>query len=216
MAQLSHLDVVPRLLAVAASQTARLFNVSDLASPFQVSRPTIRDYLVLLERIFVLELLPPWHTNQLSRLVKTPKLHLSDTGLASAVLGLDVAALAKDRDLLGRLLETFVVGELRRQSSWADAASVTFHHFRDRDGLEVDLILERNGREIAGVEVKASGTVTDADFRALRHLRDSLGERFRSGVVLYDGDRSLSFGGRMYAVPIRALWADSVSVGRRE
>ena len=82
LSRISTLDALPRLLTLAAAQTARLLNVSDLAAPFHLSRPTIRDYVTLLERVFLLETLPPWHSNRLSRLVKTPKLHLGDAGLA--------------------------------------------------------------------------------------------------------------------------------------
>ena len=82
-------------------------------SPFGLSRPTIRDYVTLLERVFLLERLPPWHSNRLSRLVKTPKLHFGDTGLACALLGATATALTADRTLLGPLLETFVFQELR-------------------------------------------------------------------------------------------------------
>ena len=204
LARISSLDVLPRLLALAASQTARLINISDLASPFQLSRPTIRDYVTLLERVFLLEELPPWHSNRLSRLIKAPKLHLCDTGIACALLGLDAAALWEDRATLGQLLETFVFQELRRQASWHEE-EIRFHHYRDKDNAEVDIVVEGAGR-VAGVEVKASATVTAADFRGLRKLRDAAGKRFAAGVVLYDGETGASFGDGMYAVPIRTLW----------
>jgi predicted AAA+ superfamily ATPase len=205
LARIASLDVLPRLLTFAAGQTARLINVSDLAAPFQLSRPTIREYVTLLERIFLLEELPPWHSNRLSRLIKTPKLHLTDTGVACALLGLDAAALSADRSTLGQLLETFVVQELKRHASWRDD-DVRFHHLRDKDGVEVDLVIEQGGRALAAVEVKASATVIEADFRALRKLRDTSGRRFICGVVLYDGEASVGFGDRLFAVPIRALW----------
>jgi uncharacterized protein len=205
LARIASLDALPRLLELAAGQTARLINVSELASPFQLSRPTIRDYITLLERVFLLEELPPWHNNRLSRLIKTPKLHLTDTGLCCALLGLDAAALAHDRNTLGQLLETFVYQELRRQASWRDD-DIRFHHFRDKDGAEVDIVLERGAREVVGVEVKASATVTGSDFRGLRKLAGAAGQRFVAGVVMYDGEASVSFGDRLYAVPIRALW----------
>ena len=205
LARIASLDVLPRLLTLAAGQTARLLNVSDLAAPFQVSRPTIRDYVTLLERIFLLEELPPWHSNRLSRLIKTPKLHLTDTGVACALLGLDDAALADDRGTLGQLLETFVLQELKRQASWRDD-DVRFHHFRDKDGVEVDLVMEQGGGALAAVEVKASATVAAADFRGIRKLRDAVGKRFTTGVVLYDGESSVPFGDGLFAVPIRALW----------
>ena len=167
MVRIRSLDILPRLLGAAASQTARLFNLADLAAPFQVSRPTIGDYVTLLERLFLLERLPSWHSNRLSRLVKSPKLHVADAGLAAALLGADTGVLKADRTLLGQLLETFVFQELRRQASWHDAPTA-FFHFRDKDGVEVDIVVERGPRAVAGVEVKAAATVTRTDFRGLR------------------------------------------------
>ncbi len=205
LARIGALDVLPRLLEFAAGQTARLLNVSELSGPFQVSRPTIRDYLTLLERVFLLETLPPWHVRHLSRLVKTPKVHLGDTGLASALLRLDASALHKNRPLLGQLLETFVFQELRRQASW-EAEPITFHHFRDRDDYEVDIVLEQGLQVLAGVEVKASGTIRESDFRGLRKFKEIAGERFTCGVVLYDGEVLVRFAADLFAVPLRALW----------
>ena len=205
LSRIHSLDALPRLLKLAAAQTAQLFNASDLATPFQLSRPTIADYVTLLERVFLLERLPPWHSNRLSRLVKTPKLHLGDTGLACALLGVDATTLAADRTLLGHVLETFVFQELRRQDSWAESPA-DFLHYRDRDGVEVDLVIERGTRALAGVEVKAAATATARDFRGLEKLRDATGERFAAGVLLYDGQATLSFGDRLFAVPISALW----------
>ncbi|AEG94392.1 conserved hypothetical protein [Ramlibacter tataouinensis TTB310] len=205
LARISALDALPRLLEFAAAQTARLFNLSELAGPFQLSRPTIRDYLILLERLFLLETLPPWHLRQLPRLVKTPKIHLGDTGLACALLRVDAAEVYQDRTLLGQLAETFVFQELRRQASW-QPQPVAFHHFRDRDDHEVDIVLERGPQELAGVEVKASSTVREADFRGLRKLREVAGPRWRCGIVMYDGDAVLRFGPDLLAVPMAALW----------
>ena len=205
LARISSLDALPRLLALAAAQTTRLLNVSDLAAPFRLSRPTIGDYVTMLERVFLLERLPPWHSNRLSRLIKTPKMHVGDTGLACALLGTDAAALAADRPLLGQLLETFVFQELRRQASWHQDP-LGFCHYRDKDGAEVDVVIERGAHALAGIEVKAGATVTPADFRGLRKLRGAIGPRFASGVVLYDGETTAGFGDRLFAVPVRALW----------
>jgi hypothetical protein len=207
LARIASLDTLPRLLKLAASQTARLINISDLGAPLQLSRPTIRDYVTLLEGVFLLEEVPPWHSNRLSRLIKTPKLHVGDTGIACALLGRDAAALWEDRALLGQMLETFVYQELRRQASWQED-EIRIHHFRDRDGFEVDLVLERSGGELAGVEVKAGATVTAADFRGLQKLKDGTGKHFTAGVVLYDGEMAVSFGDGLYAVPHAALWTN--------
>ena len=193
------------MLALAAAQTARLFNLADFGSPFGLSRPTISDYVTLLERVFLIERLQPWHTNRLSRLVKTPKLHFVDTGLACAQLNLGAAELHGDRMRLGLLLETFVFQELRRQAACHEQPHA-FYHFRDRDGVEVDAVVERGPRAVVGVEVKAGGTVRESDFRGLRKLRQAAGERFFAGVVMYDGEMCVSFGDSLYAVPVRQLW----------
>ncbi|MCH9694155.1 MAG: ATP-binding protein [Gammaproteobacteria bacterium] len=205
LARIASLDVLPRLLTLIGRQTSRLLNISELAGPFQISRPTIRDYVTLLEKVFLVDELPPWHTNRLSRLVKTPKLHIGDTGLAAALLGVNAQDLAADRELLGQFLETFVYQELRRQSSGHED-DIRFHHFRDKDGYEVDLVLEKGTRQVAGVEVKAAASVSSSDFRGLRKLASAAGNRFAAGVILYDGDISVSFGDSLYAVPIRRLW----------
>ena len=133
MSRISSLDALRRLLAVAAAHTAQLLNVVGLAAPFQLSRPIIDDYITLLDRVFLLDRLPPWHSNRLSRLVKTPKLH---------------------------------------------DAPLTFFHFRDRDGVEAHMIIERGARQLVGVEVKAAATVTAADFSGLRKLKKVTGTRF--------------------------------------
>ena len=208
VARIHSLDALPRLLALAASHTAQLLNVSDLAAPFQMTRQTIHDYVTVLERVFLVDRLPPWHSNRLSRLVKAAKLHMSDTGLACALLGIDPVALSRERDRLGPLLETFVLQELRRQASW-HLDPIDFFHYRDRDGFEVDVVLERGSTAVAGIEVKAAASVNDADFRGLRKLREAAGRRFTAGVVLYDGTAATRFGDNLFALPLRSLWEDS-------
>jgi predicted AAA+ superfamily ATPase len=204
LARISALEALPRLLALAAGQTACLVNIYELAAPFQMTRPTIREYVTLLSRIFLLEELSPWHGNRMKRLIKTPKLHLGDTGLACTLLGLDAEMLWKDRAVFGRLLETFVYQELRRHASWQEE-TIIFSHFRDKDKVEIDVVMESDGR-VAGVEVKAAATVTNDDFKGLRKLQDAAQERFAAGVVLYDGGSVVPFGSNLYAVPISCLW----------
>ena len=210
ISRIRSLHTLPRLLTLAATQTAQLLNTTSLASSFQISRPTIQDYLTLLERMFILDTLPPWHNNRLRRLIKTPKLHLSDTGLACALQGVTVKDLQSNRTLLGNLLETFVFQELRRLASWHDADH-TFSHFRTRDGVEADIVIERGSQALAAIEVKAAATVKATDFRGLRTLREAVGHRFKAGVVLYDGENYVSFGKDLFAIPIRALWETNYS-----
>jgi hypothetical protein len=110
----------------------------------------------------------------------------------------------KDRAIFGRILETFVFQELRRQGSWHEE-TISFSHFRDKDKVEVDVIVESGGR-LAGVEVKAAATVTGDDFKGLRKLQEAAQKSFAAGVVLYDGEAVVPFGNRLYAVPISRLW----------
>jgi len=205
IAHIRSLDTLSVLLRSAAARTAQLLNLTDLATAFQQSRITIGDYLTLLEHIFLIERLLPWHNNSANRLIKTPKLHLGDTGLACGLLGFSAEVLDEDRTRLGPLLETFVYQELRRLASWHEHHH-EFFHFRNRDGAEVDIVIERGAHQIAGVEVKAAASVTAGDFKGLRKLKEICGDRFMGGVVLYDGEYSVSFGPKLYAIPLRWLW----------
>ncbi|MEA3231705.1 MAG: ATP-binding protein [Thermodesulfobacteriota bacterium] len=205
ISRIQRLDALPRLLSVAAENSAQLFNVSNLAAPFQVQRMTIRNYITLLEQIFLLDLLPPWHSNRVRRLIKTPKLHMGDTGLACAMMGVTSEGLKKDRALFGHLVETFVYQEVKRQAG-AHEETFRFYHFRDKDKAEVDMVIERGAHHIAGIEVKAGATVRSKDFRGLRKLQSGTGKRFICGLLLYDGETSVRFGDKLFALPIRTLW----------
>ena len=206
IARVTSTEALARLMQVAASHTASMLNVSELAAPFQLSRPTIDTYLSLLGQLFLVDELPAWHSNRLKRLVKTPKLHVTDTGLAAALTNVSADAVYRDRRLFGALLETFVYTELAKQASWRDDDPRLFH-LRDRDGVEVDIVVEAHDGVVAGVEVKAAATVGEEDFKGLKRLRDSLGERFACGVLLHDGDSVLPFGDRLFAMPVAQLWA---------
>ncbi len=117
---------------------------------------------------------------------------------------MNAEGLWEDRALFGQILETFIYQELRRQAGWQEDA-VLFSHFRDKDKVEVDFVLESGGR-LAGVEVKAASTVTGEDFKGLRKLQNAEEKRFVAGVVPYDGEAVVPFGNKLYAVPISSLW----------
>ena len=213
LARIQKLDILPSLLSMAAGQTARLFNASDLASPFSISRPTIREYLTLLEQLFLIEQLLPYHNNRISRLIKTPKLHMADTGLACSLLGLNSKTLWQDRQILGQLLETFVYQELRKYADWQELP-IKFSHFRNNNKVEVDIILEQ-GTKLAGVEVKASATVRASDFKGLNKLKQANEKSFCAGVVFYDGENIIPFGEKMVAVPISILTPQHTTIGHQ-
>jgi uncharacterized protein len=212
MTRMGNLDAIPKLLALAATQTARLTNLSEMASSFELSRPTVASYLALIERLFLIDYLPPWFSNRAKRLIKTPKLHFADTGLACSLLRCGAAELDQQRDLLGQMLETFVFGEISKQAG-ASPERIGLHYLRDKDGYEVDIVLQL-GNRYAGIEVKAGSSVGSGDFAGLRRLRELVGSRFHCGVVLYDGENVLPFGQGFLAVPLSSLWANTPTRSR--
>jgi uncharacterized protein len=149
--------------------------------------------------------LEPWFQNRLKRLVKTPKLHFLDAGLLAAVLGATAERIAKDRSIFGPVLETFVLSEIMKQIAWLDG-TYAVHHYRDKDQDEVDIVVENDRGALVGLEVKAAATVNTGDFKGLRKLAHASRNRFMLGVVLYDGESTVSFGERMFAAPISCLW----------
>lgn len=206
LARVDALHALPNLLKLLAARSAGLFNLSDVGRDARLPHSTLTRYLVLLEALFLVHRLPAWSANLGKRLVKAAKLHLGDSGLTCHLIGADAARFKQDPALFGKIVESFVVGELLKQASWSEP-QVALYHFRTAAGVEVDLILEQANGAIAGVEVKAKATVTPADFVGLQGLRDQLGKRFRAGVVVYTGDQTLPFGDKLWALPVENLWA---------
>ena len=195
-----------RLFQVLAHQSGRLTNFAQVGGQVGLDDKTARRYVVILEQIYVVRRLAPWYRNRLKRLVKTPKLHFLDSGLLAGTLGVTVEQVRDDRSLFGPLLETFVFSEIARQSSWIEEPCA-LHHYRDKDQDEVDIVAEMPGGSVVGIEVKASATVRADDFKGLRKLAAAVGADFRTGMVLYDGDKVVPFGGGLFAAPISTLWS---------
>jgi predicted AAA+ superfamily ATPase len=103
------------------------------------------------------------------------------------------------------MVETFVMMELARQLTWSTERAC-LHHYRTKDQLEVDAVLETPDGRVVAIEVKAGATVHTEDLAGLRHLNQRLGSRFIAGLVLYTGQQTLPFGDRLRAIPIDALW----------
>ncbi len=208
IADIASLTLLPRILAVLAARTANLLNVTGLAHDLVTPYATLTRYLVVLETTYLTARLPAWSGNLGTRAIKTPKVYVRDTGLAGHLLGLDAARLLGTDGggtILGALLETFVVMELMKHSSWSESRPALFH-FRTQARQEVDVVLEKRSGEIVGIEVKAAATVNAHDFKGLIALRDAAGERFHRGVVFYSGDTTVAFGENLFAVPLSFLW----------
>jgi uncharacterized protein len=207
MANIEGLTQMPRLLALIASRSSALLNVSDLARAIGIPHPTLNRYLALLEATFLVWRLPAWSNNLGSRLSKTPKLMISDTGLMASLLVLGQQRLLNDPNLTGIFFETFVANEFAKLASWS-AAQPSLFHFQVPQRGEVDLVLEGPGGDVVGIEVKAAASVGPSDFKGLNLLAQVTGKRFVRGVVLYTGERIVPFGDNLLAVPMSALWTE--------
>lgn len=194
-----------RLLELLSLRTAQLLNVASLCNELDLRRETIEHYFSVCERLFLVRRLRAWHTNRATRLIKAPKVHLVDSGLAATLAGITADDATAQRERFGHLLETFVVQQLIAQAGWT-APELEFSHYRDKDQVEVDLVISR-GREVWGVEVKAAATVTPADGAGLRRLAEQCGKHFRGGAVLHAGASTIKLAvENCLAVPLARLW----------
>jgi hypothetical protein len=199
---------LPTLIRLIAANTSGEMVTSRLAGDARMSVETVARYVALLELVGFVVRIPAWTPSLTSREKRHPKVVISDTGLACGVLGRRADGLGSPvSQLTGPMLETFVTMELIKQRGWAERQP-TIRHWRDRNGAEIDLIVEDDSGLVAGVEVKASSTVTSADVKHLRYLQDTLGQAFAAGIVLYLGERAVPLGDRIWALPISVLWAD--------
>ncbi len=194
-----------RLLELLALRSASLLNTNGLSRDLGLHRGTVDQYLSILERLFLVRLLPGWHRNTSKRLIKAPKIHLIDSGLAATLADLSAPDWLSRRDRMGHLLESFVVQQIHAQAAWTDP-DLRFWHYRDKDQVEVDLVMTR-GEKVWGVEVKASRSVDRNDGKGLDRLAAQCGADFQGGCVLYDGRDVLPIPGSPHlAVPLRMLW----------
>ncbi|MCI1748206.1 MAG: DUF4143 domain-containing protein [Acidipropionibacterium sp.] len=193
------------LIRLLAARSGNLLTPAALAGDLGIARGTAENYIALLEQVFLIKRLPAWTRNLSARATRTPKLYFVDSGIAADQLGQTDSSLRRFDSPLGGLLEGFVVSEIARQLSWSRTRAELFH-YRTKDQVEVDAILEdRRGRVVA-VEVKSASTVRSDDFRGINHLASRIGDDPVAGVVLYTGQQTLPFGPKKVAVPISALW----------
>jgi uncharacterized protein len=208
LSNLAHLDRLPDLLRLLAANTSGELVKARIANAAQIPATSIAPYFELLESLYLTHSLHAWGGNLTKRVTSHPKVSLLDTGLIARLNNVSPDALAPGAvsDLAGGLLESFVAAELRRQLVWAESPAELFH-FRDRDGAEVDIVIESQDRKVAGIEMKSSGSPDTSDFKHLKLLREKLGNRFQLGVVFYTGKAALPFGDRLVALPYSALWS---------
>lgn len=202
---IERLAEIPRLLRLCATRTGNELNVSSIANELGFPSRTVDGYLELLVQAFMIERIPAWSTNLSRKVVRRPKLVVTDTGLAAHLIGANHSTTDRVGGPFGQLLETFVANELRKQLTWSEQKP-SLWHFRDRDGAEVDLVLEHPDGRVVGIEVKATSSPSGDDLRGLRFLADRLGDRFHFGAVLHTAPEATRFGPKFAALPVSVLW----------
>lgn len=195
-----------RYFEALALSSAGLAEDKTLYDSAGIDRRTADAYERLLVNLWVLELVPAWLTNRLSRLVRSPKRYLVDPSLIAAALRLDVAAVMRDGDLLGRLLDSLVAAQLRPELALGPRRP-RMYHLREKNGRrEIDLVVELAADQVVAIEVKATAAPSPHDARHLSWLRDELGDRFVAGALLHTGPGRFALGRRIFALPIACIW----------
>ncbi len=197
------------LLYRYAAQTGQLLNMRGAARDVGLKQGTAENYTRLLETLFLIHRLPAWKATD-SGPVSRPKLYVVDSGVAGRLLRLTEERVRSGEPLFlkqyGHLLETFVLGEIRKMLSWMDGPS-TIGYWRNRRGNEVDIVVERPDDDaVIGIEVKSGARVAQDDWKGLRTFREEVGSRFHAGLVMYTGDMPYRLDDGIYAIPIDKLW----------
>ena len=196
-----------RYLEALAVNSAGVVEDKTLYEAVGIDRKTAVAYGQLLKNLLVLDVLPGWESNRLSRLTRLAKRYLVEPAVITTALRLDRAAVLRDGNLLGRLIDTFVAAQIRAELTIA-ASRPRWYHLRDKNGRhEIDLVIEFGGGRVAGIEIKAGAAPSRSDAKHLEWLRDELGERFVIGIVLHTGPRTFDLADRIIAAPISTIWA---------
>lgn len=188
-----------RLFALTALRTGRLLNLSDLSRETGLPFTTLRRYMNLLQVTYQIFLIPPYFSSLGKRLVKTPKLHFNDTGMACHLMGVQDWDLLERQGHAGALVETWVASELLKLLAVSNH-SFRLSFWRTRTGQEVDLLIER-GERVVAVEVKWGHRIDESDMKNLRQLEETLKEKLLFSVILYSGVETVPLNPKTLAMP---------------
>jgi len=203
LAQIGDEMMFLKFMTVAAAQTANLLNYQNMANSLGVALNTIKHWTSILLASGIVCLLEPYGSNILKRAVKTPKLYFIDTGLACYLARWRTAEQAANGAMNGALFETFVVSEIIKSYSNVGRRP-PLYFYRDRDGNEIDLLIEENGT-LYPIEVKLTGNVELKSIRHFSKLDDVPAMKRGTGCVVSMSDNLMYLDSRNYIVPVGLL-----------
>ena len=203
LAHIRNLDKFIKMYRLCMIRSGNIFHKNELQREAGLDNRTFDSYFAVMEHTYQIQKLQPFFKNQLKRLIKTPKIYATDTGILCHLLQVDSVEILERSHYKGDIIETFIYDELLKANS-AASKKAGLYYYRTTDKKEIDFILNF-GQKIIAIEIKASKTVSKSDFKHIYHLQKELPEIFDKGLVFYGGDTFLKLDDRMYAVPFGFL-----------
>lgn len=197
LSEIAHGHRMHALIRLLAARSRQLLVPGVLARDLGLTQPVVEQYLALLERVFLIHRIPAWSRRLNGRITKTAKVIFTDSGLAANILGQDEHALGRIGSPFGHLLEGFVGSKLARQLTWSHTRA-ELSHYRTKDKVEVNAVLEDHAGRAVAIEVKAAATFRAEDFLGIDHLAARLGDDLIVGIVLYTGRQMLPLARRSW------------------
>lgn len=199
-----------KFLSLVAGRVGQVLNRTEISTPLGVSVPTVSGWLGILEATYQIILVPPFFENFGKRLIKSPKIYFTDTGLASYLLGIESERSLTNSPFYGALFESFVAGEIAKAQLNAGKRR-ELYYFRDRQGLEVDFLIPLGNKRLALIEAKASRTVRPDDANPIMRLeRVALKKYALKSFVVHIPVRALA-GMSALRDEVKALSYDDIS-----
>jgi len=203
LTNIRNLDKFIKMYRLCMIRSGNMFNKNELQKEAGLDNRTFDSYFAVMEHTYQLQKLQPFFKNQLKRLIKTPKIYATDTGVLSHLLQIGSKEELEKSHYRGDIVETFIYDELLKANSSA-LKKVGLFYYRTSDKKEIDFILDY-GEKIIAIEIKTSKSISKSDFKHIYHLQKEIPDSFDKGIVLYGGDSFLRLDEKMYAVPFGFL-----------
>lgn len=203
LANIRNIDKFILMYRLSMLRSANIFNKNELQKECGLDNKTFDSYFNVLEYTYQVQKLKPFFKNELKRVIKSPKIYATDTGILSYLLQITTEDEYENSHYKGDILETFVYDELIKAKTYS-TKKCELYYYRTSDKKEIDFILDFSSKVVA-IEIKSSKSVSKDDFKHIYHLQTQLNKEFNKGIVLYNGEQVLKIDENMYAIPFGFL-----------